>query len=168
MSQSDSIPGHPIVSGINSILEPLLKYLDHFIKDSVKNTPTYVKDSSDFIMQLENFKIPEMAGFLTIDINSLYMNIPLNAARNVVNDVLSSHTDPSLPTHFLLDLLDICLEHNFFSFQSNFYLQVKGVAMGSYLAPSVANLFMINFEKCVILDPNFNPFYTHANLQEIH
>lgn len=45
------------------------------------------------------------------------------------------------PVHFLLDLVDILLEKNYFSFNGEFFLQNRGVSMGSAFAPSVANIY---------------------------
>lgn len=39
-------------------------------------------------------------------------------------------------TTCLLDLASIVLTNNFFRFQDDFYLQVKGTAMGSKMAPN--------------------------------
>ena len=155
----DLPPGRPIISGVNSLLEPLAKYIDFHIKSFTKDTPSYIRDSADFITQLEGLKIPEGAGLLTMDVNALYTNIPIDEARTVVEQTLSLRTQPFPPSHFLLDLLDICLENNFFRFKEQFFLQIRGVAMGSPIAPSIANLYMIQFEKCIILDPMYNPFF---------
>lgn len=38
-------PGHPIISGCNSLLDPLSKYLDFFLQPLVSLTPSYLKDT---------------------------------------------------------------------------------------------------------------------------
>ena len=43
-------------------------------------------------------------------------------------------------------LLEFCLKNTYFSFQSQFYEQVDGVAMDSSVSPIVANLYMEYFE----------------------
>lgn len=90
---------------------------------------------------------------------ALYTNIPYNEAREAVQLKLDSHVCHSPPTHFLLDLLDIIFEKNYFRVGEQFYMQIKGVAMGSACAPSVANIFMERFESDFIYDPVANPFY---------
>lgn len=44
--------------------------------------------------------------------------------------------------HFILDLVDILIEKNYFRFAEDYYFQTRGVSMGSPFAPSVANLFV--------------------------
>ena len=51
-----------------------------------------------------------------------------------------------LPVEDIILLLEFCLKNMYFSFQDQFYEQVKGVAMGSPDSPTVANLHMDYFE----------------------
>ena len=43
--------------------------------------------------------------------------------------------------------MGFCLHNTYFSFQSKFYEQVDGVAMGSPVSPIVANLYVEHFER---------------------
>lgn len=94
----------------------------------------------------------------TFDVTSLYTNIPHSEARLAVQLKLESCSSQSPPTHFLLDLLNLVLEKNYFRVGEQFYYQIKGVAMGSACAPSIANLFMERFEMDFINNANVNPF----------
>lgn len=64
---------------------------------------------------------------------------------------------------FLLDLADFLMDFNYFRFDWDYYLQTKGVAIGSAYAPSTANLFMDRFENLYILNEQANPFYEHIS-----
>ena len=46
-----------------------------------------------------------------------------------------------------LNYLGFCLHNTYFSFQNKFYEQIEGAAMGSPMSPTVANLFMEDFER---------------------
>lgn len=63
------------------------------------------------------------------------------------------------PLHFILDLIDIILDKNYFQFDGKFYYQIKGFSMGSSFSPSVDNLFMATLEDNMILNESNNPFY---------
>lgn len=92
-----------------------------------------------------------------MDVNSLYTNIPHETARWVVQNVLDKRCDLFPPTHFLMDLLEIVLEKNYFVQENRFFLQVNGVAMGSPIAPSIANLYMASLEEQYVLNSEANP-----------
>ena len=44
-------------------------------------------------------------------------------------------------------LLEFCLKNSYFSFQDQFYEQVKGVAMGTPVSSIVVNLYIEYFEQ---------------------
>lgn len=98
-----------------------------------------------------------------MDVVSLYTNIPHphDELRLVLQDTFDSRENLVPPTHFLLDLVDILMETNYFRYDQQYFVQTKGVVMGSVFAPSAAILFMNHFEQHFILNPNVNPFFQH-------
>ena len=75
----------------------------------------------------------------------------LDPALEVIRDLLEKHSTLKertvLPMEDITLLLEFCLKNTYFSFQSEFCEQVKGVAMGSPVSPVVANLYMEYFEQ---------------------
>ena len=66
----------PIVSSCNSITEPISQFVDRWLQPHIKKLPSYLKDSTDFLKPIETTKIPEKCLLASIDISSLYINIP--------------------------------------------------------------------------------------------
>ena len=56
-------------------------------------------------------------------------------------------TGTVLSVQNITELPGFCLHNTYFSFQSKFYEQLEGVAMGSPVSPVVANLYMEHFER---------------------
>ena len=54
--------------------------------------------------------------------------------------------NPQFNNHFILDAADFILKNNSLTFDSMFFLQLKGTAMGTVLAPTYANLTMAYHE----------------------
>ena len=70
-------PGHPVVSSVNCHTANISKYADYHLQPIVKEIPLYVKDKQDFLKKLEKVKdIPQESLLVTLDIKSLYVNIP--------------------------------------------------------------------------------------------
>lgn len=67
-----------------------------------------------------------------------------------VQDCFQRNPDPKRPDAELLQLLRINLNRNDFEFNGEFYLQIKGTAMGKKFAPAYANIFMAAWEKAVL------------------
>ena len=75
----------------------------------------------------------------------LYTNIPQEEGMEVFRQALNSsrfRPDPKLPTEFLMTLLFFVLTFNLFVFDSSFWLQIYGTAMGTRVAPTFACIFM--------------------------
>ncbi|XP_041428430.1 uncharacterized protein nr6a1.L isoform X6 [Xenopus laevis] len=86
-----------------------------------------------------------------MDVSSLYTVIPHEQGIIACREALETRSDKSVPTEFLIDLLELALTKNYFRFENSFYLQISGTAMGSALAPSYANLFMLRYEQNYIM-----------------
>lgn len=96
---------------------------------------------------------------VSMDVTSLYMSILHEDKRSTVQSYLDQDPDQQPKVHFILDLVDLLLKKNYFRFDHDFYFQIKGVAMGSAFAPSVANLFMATLEERFIFKRNENPYF---------
>ena len=78
-------PGRPIVNGIGSITEKISAYIDEEIRQLVPRIPSYLKDTSHLINILQGKKLAPTDILLTIDVKSLYTNIPHNEGIQALN-----------------------------------------------------------------------------------
>ncbi|KAJ1155024.1 hypothetical protein NDU88_007760 [Pleurodeles waltl] len=158
-------PGRPIVSGIGSILEPLSQFCDWFLQPFVKQIPTYLKDTTDVLALLNTLEFDkEKEHLMTLDVESLYTNIPQEATFEVINNLLNRGVwNYITPPEFILDLAHLALTRNFLEFDKNFFLQIQGTSMGSTFAPSLACLYVDHFEKEMVLTKE-NPYVNHIRL----
>lgn len=141
----------PIVSGCDGPTEKMSALMDHFLQPLVQRTFSYVKDSSDVIRKLENISVQEDCILVTIDVKSLYTNIPQDEGVASAIRHLYSHNNPNrgdvpFPPSVAEEMLRMILEKNFFEFDGKVYRQRRGTAMGTKMAPAYANLFMADME----------------------
>lgn len=61
-------PGRPIISTCGATLEPVAQFVDSFFQPFVPETKSYIKDTTDFILKMEGFPIPENVVLLIMDI----------------------------------------------------------------------------------------------------
>ena len=143
-------PGRPIVSGNGCPTERISQFVDFFLQPTVKTLPSYVKDTTDFLKKLENFTdIPPGSFLVTMDVSSLYTNIPnlegIEAAKLALINAGHHGFKPTISS--LCTLLEKVLTMNNFDFAGRHFLQVGGTAMGTKVAPSFANTYMGWFEN---------------------
>ena len=94
----------------------------------------------------------------TIDVTSLYTSIPHAEGLSALKHFLDQRSTPHIPsTTCLVDLSEIILEHNSFSFNSKHFTQTRGCAMGSRFSPSYANLFLGLLEQSFLSSHPLTP-----------
>uniref|UniRef100_A0A803JGD4 Reverse transcriptase domain-containing protein n=1 Tax=Xenopus tropicalis TaxID=8364 RepID=A0A803JGD4_XENTR len=145
-------PGRPIISAVGSLYQPVATYIDSYLQPLVKSMQSYTRDSTHVIQRLKDLKdIPVNSLLVSMDVKSLYTIIPHEQGVWATRRALAKNPPTNTPIEFLLQLLELTLTRNYFRFETSFYLQTSGTAMGSALAPSYANLYMLHFETAHIL-----------------
>ena len=140
-------PGRPIVSGCGSLTENISAYIDSILKPHMESLPSYVKDTSDFITKIHNLKgIPQNALLVTLDVTSLYSNIPHDDGVKACDHFMTEGGKSQEARSVISKLINLVLTKNNFQFNGENYLQVLGTAMGTRMAPSFASLFMGKLE----------------------
>ena len=77
-----------------------------------------------------------------MDITSLYTVIPNNKGLQALKYFFNQRPIKKPSSETLLRLAELVLTLNCFSFGDNYYKQINGVAMGTKMGPSYANLFV--------------------------
>ena len=144
------VPCRPVVSSNGSPTEKISEFVDFFLKPFVSSTKSYLKDTTDFLRKLQHLgKVPKGAILFTMDVVSLYTNIPTDMGISYIRDFLEKNrvkgAKPS--NEVLIKLLEFVLTMNEFEFNEEFFLQLFGTAIGTRVAPSYANLVMAIFEE---------------------
>jgi len=79
--------------------------------------------------------LPANSIVFSVDVTGLYTNIPQDDGLEFCREALESRIDKSVPTSFLIALLNIWLKNNIFEFGGKLYKQFIGTAMGIHPAP---------------------------------
>ena len=119
----------------------------HHLQPVVKQIPLIIKDTNHFINKVNNFSVPVNSILVTMDVRSLYTSIPNNEGIAATKKRYDSYIHKTIPTKITTTFLALILMLNSFVFNSKFYLQIKGCAMGTIYAPAYGNIFMAEFEQ---------------------
>ncbi|XP_041989067.1 uncharacterized protein LOC121740442 [Aricia agestis] len=137
-----NIPLRPIVSQIDSPTYNLAKHVAGVLRPLVGKTPSFVKDSVHFRDIVKSMRLEPGDTMVSFDVESLFTNVPVKDCIEVIKNKLCDH---ELPKEYIV-LIEHCLDGNYLLFRDQYYLQIDGVAMGSPLAPIIANIWMEHFE----------------------
>ena len=99
---------------------------------------------------MENLTIPENTTLFTLDVTSLYANIPHDDGIAACRKMWEQRTVQEPPTECLVEMLTLVLKNNNFTFDGKHYLQINETAMGTKMAPSYANTLMGDLEELFI------------------
>ena len=123
-------------------------FVDTLLQPIAQKQQSFIKDTTDFISFIEKTKISKDTILVSMDVSSLYTNIPEEEGTEIVCKAYDSfhNYNPPIPTRFLREMLGLILNENSFQFNGENYLQTHGTAMGTKMAVSFANIFMAKIE----------------------
>ena len=106
--------GRPIISGCDGPTERISSFVDYILQPIAKTQKSYLKDTTDFINFIEMTKVPENTILVSMDVTSLYTNIPQEEGINTVCKTYEAfyQKNTPIPTHSLREMLKLILQEN--------------------------------------------------------
>ena len=141
----------PIVSSSSGPNDRIYSFVDSLLQPIAQKQESYIKDTTHFINFIENTLLLDGAVLATLDVCSLYTNIPQEGEIEVVCQYYQEHyqSKTPIPTQSLAlgDLIRLILKENSFKFNDKHYLQTHGIAIGTKMAVAFAVIFITHIEK---------------------
>ena len=125
--------GRPIVSSIGSPTAKISRFLLILHLEKIVNEiKSHIKDTSDFSNKIETITdLPENTILVTMDVKSLFTNIPNTEGINAVAKALENQMDLKIPTRVVIKFLHLTLILNNFSFNGRTYSKRKDPLWGA-------------------------------------
>ena len=110
--------GRPIVSGCDGPTEKLSSFVDRLLQPIAQQQKSYLKDTTDFVNFIENTKAPADVILVSMDVTSLYTNIPQEEGIDTVCRAyeIFYRNEPPTPTQLPKRALRLILQENSFQF----------------------------------------------------
>jgi len=145
------IVGRPIVSNINYITYYASRWLHVELEPLLTNFPSYLKDSKQAILELEQLKVPKHCILVAADVTNLYPSIPTPLGLFALREILSKETNWSIKQiDMILELSNWVLNNMYLKFEDKYYLQTEGTAMGTPFAVVYAIIYLHYHESIVL------------------
>ena len=122
----------PVVSSINSRTANMSKYVDCHLKPIVKQIPSCVKDTKDFINKIDAVKSVPNNYQVAMDVRSLNINIPNAEGILAVKRAFNNYSKKTNTIKVITTILALLTMNNFV-FDCMHYLQVKGCTMSTLI-----------------------------------
>ena len=151
-TRKPDVPLRPILPMIGSSQHQLAKYFSALFQPMLEiYSNNCIKGFFLFAEEIRRLKLKLDESFLcSFDISSLFTNVPL--AETIQNCADTLYEDdrivpPTLPKDIFVQLMTAATACVEFSFNNIMFRQIDGVAMGSPLGPTLANIFVGNYEN---------------------
>ena len=155
-SSSDSFPKlRPIVSSIGTFNYNLARFLCNLLSPLVPNDYSG-KDTFTFVSQIKAASLSKKI-LVSYDVTSLFTSITLQETIYIAINLIFNHNpNLNITKKELKKVFLFATSQAHFIFNSKFYNQIDGVAMGSPLAPVLANIFMVFYGSKWLNEYNLN------------
>ena len=161
-------PCRPIVSCIGTITEHISGFVDSILQPLFQKIPSYLKDTAHFLRNLSYVGTLARGFMLTsLDVNSLYTNIPHADGVAACRTFLNKHNIQSDIATDIPILIDFILRHNTFTLNDKYNLQTNGTAMGTKMAPAYAIIFMESVENSFLYYFPLKPTVYYGYIDDI-
>lgn len=164
-----NIPLRPILAAYKTAMYNLAKFLVPLIQPYTTNQYS-LKNSYNFYNSITHFNANSETFIVSYDVTSLYTNVPVFETINILCDKIFRNSDVFHGFNRInfLEFLKISVTNTYFLFNNVLYQQIEGLAMGNPLAPSLANIFLCNFEENMFdnCPPDIKPLYYRRYLDD--
>lgn len=124
-------PLRPIISTINSPTHFLSKLIDSDLTKCLNRPKSYIKNSFVLKEKLTDIFIPQGYILLSLDVTSLFANIPVDLVLKSIDRWFHSiHGVSKIPFTVIVDTIKFLFEHTYCQFNNTIYKQIFGTPIG--------------------------------------
>ena len=130
----------------------LSRIADYLLRPALDGCHTVLKDTKELvnIIEKKQFNTQDII-LVTADVTSLYTNISIADCLEKLG-----RFEFMKGREYILEMINIVLKYNYFKdINDSWYHQIHGIAMGTPIAPLIANMYMFQLEKNIL-----NAIYT--------
>ena len=108
-----------------------------------------VQNTKDFVNFIKQQKIPFNHQLIFFGVVSFFPKLPIDATTDIIILCIYEFTeiDTRITKNEMRQLILVCTKNVHFKFHDDMFTQVDCIALGSPLAPILANIFMVELER---------------------
>ena len=122
----------PVINNIQAASYKLAKHLNKKLNQWISLPYTYAtKNSKEVAQELSNIQINDQHKITTLEVQSLYVNIPTQNIINITKFWLSKNNNQTIVILQTLILSKVILIQNYFQYNDKYFKPTKGIVVGS-------------------------------------
>ena len=133
-----------------------------------RGVKSYIKDTNQFLKKLRSLpNLPDNIILCTVDVVGLYPNIPHEEGLSALRKRLDLRQEKDVTTSTLVELVEVVLKNNIFTFKEKTLKQKQGTAIGTKFAPPYSMLFMGELEEEILSEIELKPYLWWRYIDDI-
>lgn len=159
-AHKENLPIRPIVNSHQSPVYNLSKFFNPFLNSLNNKNPYDIKNALQAKKHLQKIKLNNEDILISLDVISLYPNVPLDFFFEIINNKFNDHIKPFSTIknkNNFLEGLKLCLNNSFFQFDNKFFKQTYGVPMGGCLSTNVSGIVLNNIIDSALSKLTYQP-----------
>ena len=162
------VPSRPLISNCGYYTENISSSLDFHLQPLAREVKSLIKDTNDFLKKLRSLpNLPDDIILCTVDVVGLYPNIPHEEGLSALRKRPDLRQEKDVTTSTLVELAEVVLKNNIFTFKEKTLKQKWGTAVGTKFAPPYSILFMAELEKEIISEIELKPYLWWRYIDDI-
>ena len=162
------VPGRPDISNCNYYTENISSFLDFHLQPLARGVKPCIKDTNHFLKKLCSLpNLPDDIILCTVDVVGLYPNIPHDEGLSALRKRLDLRQEKDVTTSILVQLAEVVLKNNIFTFKEKTLKQKWGTAIGTKFAPPYSILFMAELEEEILSETELKPYLWWRYIHDI-
>ena len=133
-------PERPVINSIECHTSKISRFADHHLQPMVKQIPSYIKDTNDFIDKVNNFSVPVNSILVNMDVRSLYTSIPNHEGIAATKKSYDSYVHKTIPTKIITTFPKLILD-----------LQIKAVPGVQFVLQHIQISSWLNLNKNTLI-----------------
>ena len=136
----------PIRPAVNNTLDPsykIVKFINKKLNSLLCLPYTYnTKNSQEIANELERMEIDKQMKVITLDIKDLFLNLRIQGFLTTTKFWLNRNIHDNELIKQTLYILEIIMKQNYFQYYGRFLQPDKGIAMGSHISSTMAEVYL--------------------------
>ena len=141
-------PIRPVIDNTKAPSYRLAKHINKKLYNLLNLPNRYtLKNSYELAQDIQNLEINKNTKMLTLDIKDLYVNLPIKDTIKITKYWLDKNNNSKQESEQIIDIIQTILEQNYFHYQNKFYKPAYGIAMGSPISSTMAEIYLQYIEE---------------------
>jgi hypothetical protein len=147
-THKENEPIRPVINNTQAPTYKIAKYFNQKLNNLLNLPNTYITcNTKDIADDLTTIQINENAKIVTLDIKDLYVNLPIQGILNTTKIWLNKNDNDKITKQQAIQLLETILKQNYFQYNNQIYQPNKGIAMGSPISSTIAEIYIQLLEE---------------------